>query len=131
MRLHVTKRHPEYQLPPPGTVMNKSALKRIQEINTKYNVNYSTTPRVFSKLEPQSQTDGPDGQTSYEIHSDIYKPALEAFNESNSTMDSMHTNQSEITVVHQMMHHSIPILVPHMIQHTSSPPDIKIHESMH
>lgn len=36
LRIHVTRNHPEYELPPPGTVMNKSALKRIQEIKEKY-----------------------------------------------------------------------------------------------
>lgn len=61
MRLHAQKRHPDYVLPPPGTVMNKSALARIQEINAKYNVNYKTTPRIYPKLEPGSVLDPATG----------------------------------------------------------------------
>lgn len=61
MRLHAQKRHPDYVLPPPGTVMNKSALARIQEINAKYNVNYKTTPRIHPKLEPGAVLDPATG----------------------------------------------------------------------
>lgn len=61
MRLHAQKRHPDYVLPPPGTVMNKSALARIQEINAKYNVNYKTTPRIYPKLEPGTVLDPATG----------------------------------------------------------------------
>lgn len=35
MRIHCTKTHPEFVLPPPGTVMNKQALKRMQELSRK------------------------------------------------------------------------------------------------
>lgn len=28
LRIHISKNHPEYELPPPGTVMNKNALKK-------------------------------------------------------------------------------------------------------
>lgn len=48
MRQHVTRNHPEYDLPPPGTVMNKSALKRIQEIKEKYNSDNVTVEMLGS-----------------------------------------------------------------------------------
>lgn len=36
LRIHVTRNHPDYQLPPPGTVMNKSAIRKMEEIKAKY-----------------------------------------------------------------------------------------------
>lgn len=41
MRNHVKKVHPDYDLPPPGTVMNKGALNKISAITEKYQVNVS------------------------------------------------------------------------------------------
>lgn len=32
MRNHVTKNHPEFELPPPGTILNKEAVKRMKSI---------------------------------------------------------------------------------------------------
>lgn len=32
LRTHVTRRHPEYKLPPPGTIMNKKSLEKIMRL---------------------------------------------------------------------------------------------------
>ncbi|XP_063706896.1 zinc finger protein 724-like [Culicoides brevitarsis] len=42
MRNHVTKMHPEYELPPAGTVMNKEAVKRMKNIEKEV-LNYHST----------------------------------------------------------------------------------------
>lgn len=43
MRIHCTKTHPDYKLPPPGTVMNKQALKRMHELSLKRPQNTTVT----------------------------------------------------------------------------------------
>ena len=53
MRQHVAKRHPEFELPPPGTIMNKNALKRIEEFSSKYNA--IANQSVVSETLEQSQ----------------------------------------------------------------------------
>uniref|UniRef100_A0A336MH32 CSON001086 protein n=1 Tax=Culicoides sonorensis TaxID=179676 RepID=A0A336MH32_CULSO len=55
LRQHVTRNHPEYELPPPGTVMNKSALKRIQEIKEKYNSDNVTVEMLGSFCKRRDQ----------------------------------------------------------------------------
>lgn len=133
MRLHAQKRHPDYVLPPPGTVMNKSALARIQEINAKYNVNYTTTPRMLPKLEPGTVLDPATGlitgnvspkseavaishtvnEQKHEIHSQyppemqnmVYRPRLLEEQHNNAMLEAM---QVQHTLMQQpMMSHHI------------------------
>ncbi|XP_063709932.1 zinc finger protein 615-like [Culicoides brevitarsis] len=49
LRLHIKRNHPEYPLPPPGTVMNKSALKRINAVAEKYKVQVSPSVGLSSR----------------------------------------------------------------------------------
>lgn len=49
LRVHITRNHPEYDLPPPGTVMNKSALKRINAVTEKYKVQVSPSVGLSSR----------------------------------------------------------------------------------
>uniref|UniRef100_A0A336LTD6 CSON004401 protein n=1 Tax=Culicoides sonorensis TaxID=179676 RepID=A0A336LTD6_CULSO len=49
LRIHITRNHPEYDLPPPGTVMNKNALKRIHAVTEKYNVQVSPSVGLSSR----------------------------------------------------------------------------------
>lgn len=49
LRIHITRNHPEYDLPPPGTVMNKSALKRINAVTEKYKVQVSPSVGLSSR----------------------------------------------------------------------------------
>uniref|UniRef100_A0A336MX27 CSON005445 protein n=1 Tax=Culicoides sonorensis TaxID=179676 RepID=A0A336MX27_CULSO len=50
LRAHCTHSHPDYQLPPPGTVMNKKALARVGKILEKYHVHahHSSVPRKLN-----------------------------------------------------------------------------------
>lgn len=49
LRVHIKRNHPEYDLPPPGTVMNKSALKRINAVTEKYKVQVSPSVGLSSR----------------------------------------------------------------------------------
>lgn len=49
MRLHCSKSHPKYVLPPPGTIMNINAIKKNAELNKMHNVNFELTP-ILPKL---------------------------------------------------------------------------------
>ncbi|XP_063698975.1 zinc finger protein 626-like [Culicoides brevitarsis] len=63
LRAHCSHSHPEYQLPPPGTVMNKKALARVGEILEKYHVHahHSSVPR---KMTSTTTTPGVAEQTT-------------------------------------------------------------------
>lgn len=59
LRAHCTHSHPEYELPPPGTVMNKKALARVGEILEKYHVHahHSSVPRKLNATTTETTTD--------------------------------------------------------------------------
>lgn len=58
LRAHCTHSHPDYVLPPPGTVMNKKALARVGEILEKYHVHahHSSVPRKLTATTTETST---------------------------------------------------------------------------
>lgn len=59
LRAHCTHSHPDYVLPPPGTVMNKKALARVGEILEKYHVHahHSSVPRKLTASTAEAKAD--------------------------------------------------------------------------
>lgn len=151
MRLHAQKRHPDYVLPPPGTVMNKSALARIQEINAKYNVNYKTTPRIYPKLEPGTVLDPatglitgnispkseplantqivneqkPEIQSQYqpEMQNNIYRPSSLEEHHNNVMLhhEAMQVQQALMQQHAMMGHHSAAAMMHSPLSQVTSP----------
>lgn len=58
LRRHVTKKHPDYKLPPPGTIMNKKSLEKIlnlaKHLKMKVNEGKLSLPQLYETVRTDS-----------------------------------------------------------------------------
>lgn len=72
-RQHVIKRHPDYKLPPPGTIVNKKALKRIEEISAKYSVKLNNAQHSLTQGQTEEKIEEDSIRARSLIHSSFQK----------------------------------------------------------
>lgn len=91
MRIHCTRNHPEYELPPPGTVMNKVALQKINAINSKYNVNLTNLSIPKKALPMVDLPSKNSDQVRYQVSHSIYRTDQIEMKPDLMSSDQLHT----------------------------------------